>query len=181
LESKGEDFARIFDFSDGKNLDNTFLLTFTKNGNLWLRSHGNTYIISNTDYCDNKWHHIVLAIDKSNVTVYIDTEVIQKISYFNVPITVRDKNYIGRSSFSGDDYCTMNIADFRKYTSALTANDVSFLFNYYKTLYFSNTVSENDTLNTLNNRMKIFNELYKKQQSDSVLHYFIIALILYLG
>ena len=176
-EMKGEDFARIFDFSDGQNLDNTFLLTFTKNGNLWIRSHGSTYIISETDYCDNKWHHVVLIIDKSNLTVYIDTEVIQKIPYFNVPITVRDKNYIGRSSFRGDDYCTMNIADFRKYTQVLTVNDVLILFNYYKILYFSNSLSENDTSNSLNNRMKIFNEIYTKQQKNSVLHYFIIIVL----
>ena len=95
--------------------------------------------------------------------MYIDTDLIQKIPYVIVPKTVRSNNYIGRSSFTGDDYCTINIADFRKYDSALTANDVLFLFNYYKTLYFLNSLAQNDTSDTLNNRMKIFNELYMKE------------------
>ena len=190
-ESKGQYFTDIIDFSNTNNSDSQFLLAFTKKGNLWIFYDQKLYNISDTNYCDNKWHHIVIAVDQSNVNIFIDTDFIKRLPSFSFKNAYRNMNYIG-SSYRGDDDSTINIADFRIYTVALTANDVLFLFNYYKLLYISNTVSENDTSNTLNNRMKIFNELHMKAQSNSVLHYFIIvglpvvlfiiiALILYLG
>ena len=63
--SPSPNFLRIFDFSDGKNVINTFVLTFY-NGNLLIPLNNNNYIVSSTNYCDNAWHHIVLIQYTSN-------------------------------------------------------------------------------------------------------------------
>ena len=170
--SPSPNFLRIFDFSDGKNVINTFVLTFY-NGNLLIPLNNNNYIVSSTNYCDNAWHHIVLIQYTSNFYVYIDTLLITTISASSGVQVYRTNNYIGRSSFQNDYYATISICDFRIYTMSLTANDVDVLFNYYKILNFSNYTSIDKT-DPLNDKIDVFYQLYEQERDNKVLHYSII-------
>ena len=111
-------------------------LCLSTNGQLVLRdyNHAENFLNTNgTNYCDNKWHHIVGISDSSTLTFYIDNVKINSTPYTALESTSRINNYLGHSSYSPDQYSTIQIDDFRFYTIPLNSSEIPTLFNYKET------------------------------------------------
>ena len=134
-----EKWARIFDFSFSPNGGNALFLAFpVVQGNftgqvILGRSDIGNKPTNTIDYCDNKWHHIVGISDSSTLTFYIDNVKINSVPYTALEKTERINNYLGRSSFAIDQYATIQIDDFRFYTTPLNSTEIPALYNYKKT------------------------------------------------
>ena len=130
-----ENWARIFDFSFSLNGGKTLILAFAGTvGQIILGRNDIGNKPTNTiNYCDNKWHHIVGISDSSTLTFYIDNVKINSMPYTALESTSRINNYLGRSSYAPDQYSTIQIDDFRFYTTALNSSEVPVLYNYKKT------------------------------------------------
>ena len=130
-----EKWARIFDFSVSPNGGNALFLAFpVVQGNftgqvILGRSDIGNKPTNTIDYCDNKWHHIVGVSDSSTLTFYIDNVKINSVPYTALEKTERINNYLGRSSFAIDQYATIQIDDFRFYTTPLDSSEIPALFN----------------------------------------------------
>ena len=130
-------FARIFDFSLSQMKKLVAVGFSNTTGKLMTAVSGESgkvksSILNDMNYCDNKWHHIAIVIEKG-VTVYLDNV---KIKYFEIlPLenVQRVNNYIGRAT-STQAYSTIQIDDFRLYTTPLTVSDIATLFTYKKPL-----------------------------------------------
>ena len=90
------------------------------------------FILSDVNYCDNKWHHIVVVFER-HVTVYIDNVKVQYFEILPLENVQRVNCYIGHGT-STQDYSTMQINDFHLYTIPLTVSDIATLFTYKKPL-----------------------------------------------
>ena len=132
--SAAESSARLFDFSNGINGNKAFLLGFTgTSGNLFLGRYdalgGANYTTNTTNYCDNKWHHVVLTYNGTTYTVYVDNAVIKSQVAPGVETVNRINNYIARSSWP-DPYGSLSLDDFRIYNTALNSTDLTSLYTY---------------------------------------------------
>ena len=133
-----EDWARIFDFSFSLSSPKLLSLAFaTTWGQILIVKNDSNgasdlYVNHYTNYCDNKWHHIVVVSDGSNVTLYIDNVKFDTSTFTTLENTQRVNNYIGRSAHPDNAYATMQIDDFRLYTTPLTVSDIATLFTYKK-------------------------------------------------
>ena len=130
-----EGWARIFDFSFSPNGGKTLVLAFAGNGGQIIlgRNDIGNKPTNTINYCDNKWHHIVGISDSSTLTFYIDNVKINSTPYTELENTQRINNYLGRSSYAPDNYSTIQIDDFRFYTTPLDSSEIPALFNYKKT------------------------------------------------
>ena len=151
--SPTEVFARLFDFSLANEGSKLLTVAFeSTNGKLILgRNDKNSvanYPITTTSYCDGKWHHVVIIYDGTNFIVYIDNVVANTIKAPGIEAVSRPNNYLGRSSYKADSYSTINIDDFRIYTTNISSADVKTLFEYRKT-------SSNWLVNYYNNNTKL--------------------------
>ena len=93
------------------------------------------YQIYNTPLNDDTWYHIVWVLDNVNGwTIYINNQVVpssNNVSDFgnlNTSVTY-DTNYIGRHGSSLADTLNGYIDDFRIYDKALTAQEISDIYN----------------------------------------------------
>ena len=73
----------------------------------------------------------------SSLAIFIDYQEIKLtektvLDYFVVETVERENNYIGRSSLV-DSYATIQVDDFRLYTTAINDYDIQELYNYKKT------------------------------------------------
>ena len=126
-------WSRLFDFGNGESTDNIF----------YSPNSGTAYYIGSTGYAplaasgkaDNTWHHFVWSMtyassNTSTHTVYIDNSLNNTSTTQYYPtLGARTTCYIGRSNWASDPYATGFVDDFRIYNNALTAADVSNLFN----------------------------------------------------
>jgi hypothetical protein len=119
-------------------VNNTGLLSLDRDDN-----NGKVYQTTNgINYCDNKWHHVVVAstgstLYGSTLVIYIDYQEIKltkqvALDYPALETVERVKNYIGFSSLA-TQYATIQVDDFRLYTTAINDYDIQALYNYKKT------------------------------------------------
>ena len=133
-----ETWSRIFDFSVTPNGGKTISLAFSGNtGQIVLDRNDAFYkgisSTNSTNYCDNKWHHIVVSGTGSSLSFYVDNVKLNTMQYKILEPAERVNNAIGRSSYASDAYTSIQIDDFRWYTVPLSDIDVTALFNYKKT------------------------------------------------
>ncbi|MFD1179431.1 DUF5695 domain-containing protein [Paenibacillus puldeungensis] len=129
------DWARIFDFGTGT--DKYMYLTADAAGTSGLQfgvttgGNGSEQRISvNTPLASGEWKHV--AVTKSGQTgiLYVDgAEVARSTGLTLSPsdLGVTTQNWIGRSQFAGDAYLKGAIDDFRIYSRALSAAEISSL------------------------------------------------------
>lgn len=90
-----------------------------------------SYAISQINFNDGNWHHIVWNIDKSNNSwqVFYDNVSSGTISGKAYPENVSRPNcFFGRSTVAAEDYANGYIDEFRIHSKVLTATDVSNLY-----------------------------------------------------
>ena len=133
-----EEWARIFDFSLAPSSVKLLSLAFasTLGQILIVKNDSNSstdHYFNQTNYCDNKWHHIAVVSDANTVTFYLDNVKFNPSKITAVENVRRVNNYIGRSSVPNNAYSTVQIDDFRLYTEPLNDSDIETLFTYNKT------------------------------------------------
>ena len=82
----------------------------------------------------------------NSLVFYIDYQEISTTEYTALENVDRVNNYIGRSS-SADAYATIQVDDFRLYTTPINDDDVKALYTYKKTLPSKETVITQETRN----------------------------------
>ena len=137
-DNKNQEWARIFNFSLAPPSEKLLTLAFaSKSGYILIAKNDSNsstdHYVNQTNYCDQKWHHIAIVSDASNITFYIDNVKCWTSAITALENVQRVNNYIGRSSNTNDAYATMQIDDFRLYTTPLTESDIATLFSYRKT------------------------------------------------
>jgi hypothetical protein len=136
-------WARIFDFGNAPASNNIFCSINGGNANYLYFEDFNGAVptnvtISDTNYNDNTWRHVVwtlsYAVVGSNTStwnIYVNgtlkTTASTK-SYPN-PAVTRTISYIGRSNWVADAYYNGNIDDFRIYNTVLTAPQVTTIYS----------------------------------------------------
>ena len=138
-DNKNQEWARIFNFSLAPPSEKLLTLAFaSKSGYILIAKNDSNsstdHYVNQTNYCDQKWHHIAIVSDASNITFYIDNVKCWTSAITALENVQRVNNYIGRSSNTNDVYATMQIDDFRLYTTPLTESDIATLFTYRKTI-----------------------------------------------
>ena len=139
-----ESWARIFDFSQSLKGGKTLILAFSStSGKIVLaRSDSNAKISADLNvinYCDDKWHHIVLISDGNTLVFFLDNVKIKSVRFPSLENVQRVNNYIGRSSYAVDSYSSIMLDDFRFYDTSLSLSDIETLFKYKKVPIISNS------------------------------------------
>lgn len=129
------DWARIFDFGTGTN--NYMFLTADAGGTPGLRfgitTSGNgaeQQISTNAALATGTWKHVAVTLSGSTGILYVDgAEVARNAGMTLKPSSLGTTtlNYIGKSQFS-DPYLNGSVDDFKIYSRALSASEVSGLF-----------------------------------------------------
>ena len=129
--------STIFDFAEDANNRITFYDVSNNSTSPRLQlttgaSAIHSYAISQTNFNDGNWHHIVWNIDKFNNSweVFYDNVSSNTISSKMYPENVsRPCCFFGRSSVAAELYANGYIDEFRIHSKVLTATDVSNLYN----------------------------------------------------
>ena len=151
-----ESWNDIFHFSLSENGVKSLSLCLVSNSGQIVLSRDdnngkNIKTTNGTNYCDDKWHHVVVVSTGTSLVFYIDYQEISTTEYTVLENIDRVNNYIGRSS-SADAYASIQVDDFRLYTTPINDDDVKALYTYKKTLPSKETVitQENRNQNTTN-------------------------------
>ena len=147
--------ARIFDMSgvlkgangfnvSGTGTGTTYLISYNSANTLLFQAVANTtstftVVCNTTVSCTfGTWSHIAWVMNSTNWQIYINGSLVNTFTggtagYYLPPITFNNGMYsnvfIGRSSYIVDVYATGNFDDFRMYTTALTAAQISTIYN----------------------------------------------------
>ena len=124
--------GRIFEFSLSS--EKIISVSFDRLGKIIITkvdSNGkSSTTLDKINYCDNKWHHIVISSDGKLLVFYVDNVKINALKYTALQSLQRVNNYIGRTIDKNVAYSTIRLDDFRVYTTTLTNSDIATLFNY---------------------------------------------------
>ena len=107
---------------------------YNTNGNISINYSTQKIYSNDTNYCDNKWHHIVVVSEGSMFLIYIDNVQIKTFKYNKFNDIHPNNNYLGRSWTNKQPYSTIQLDDFRLYTTPLTVSDIATLYTYKKPL-----------------------------------------------
>ena len=125
----GNNWQRIFDF--GTDETHYMFLTPTNGSGMRLvfNNGGSEQVLNTTTLKTNTWVHVAATVDAESAALYVNGV---KVSSKNVGIVPSDFNpifnYIGRSQFSADPMFRGRINDARIYNYALSADDVSTVY-----------------------------------------------------
>ena len=146
-----ESWARIFDFSLSPNGGKSIVLAFyATSGSILVGNSGGNVYSNQPNLCDNKWHHIVIVSDGTSLVFYVDNVKVNTTKFAALENVQRVNNYIGRSSWP-DPYSTIQIDDFRVYTTPLTDSNIASLFTYKKIVpatTMTSTLASTDDMKT---------------------------------
>ena len=126
----------LFDFAEDTNNRITFYDVSNSSTSPRLQlttgaSAIHSYAISQTNFNDSNWHHVVWNIDKYNNTweIFYDNVSSGTINSKMYPENVsRPYCFFGRSTVAAEDYANGYIDEFRIHSKVLTATDVSNLY-----------------------------------------------------
>jgi hypothetical protein len=135
--NKNGNWARIFDFANGQQLDNIVMAIY--NNSLALSIYDgqinrfqpmNIYPIPN-----NTWFHVAWTLDVNNGwKIYINGNLLISYTGAYYPNTLnRTKQFIGKSNWNSDPYFSGSIADFRMYGAVLELSDIQNIYNIDET------------------------------------------------
>ena len=129
-------WQRIFDFGNGE--DQYMFLTTNAGGNKMrfaIKNGGEEQYMDIVKLNTYSWKHITLTIGNDSIVAYVDGE--KKASTSDITIRPGDFNpifnYVGRSQFKGDAMFKGDIDNLNIYNYALSAEEVSALYNYVST------------------------------------------------
>ena len=116
-----------------------------KNSQWDIRINGNpTNNIAGLYPNDGKWHNLIMVYNNGTSTFYIDKgNIYAQSTTINVN-SVNNNRLGGASWFSTTErYAALNgyMDDFRFYNRALSTSEISTIYNYVKTVYYTVTVS----------------------------------------
>ena len=127
-------WARIFDFGTGTST-NMFLTPQPGGSGLRfaIKNNGSAeqQINSTAAFPTGVWKHVAVTLSGSTGTLYVDgVQVATNTSMTLNPSNLGEttQNWIGRSQYTGDAYFNGQIDDFRIYSRALGASEISALF-----------------------------------------------------
>ena len=153
--TENRSYERIFDFSNA-GTNNIILSRQSTNNNLYLEvrngSNINQYIY-NTVIVNNTWMHVCVSLNKNPAQwkVYFNGVLKTQDSILGTVFFPNDVSlancYIGRSAWA-DPYFKGYMDDFRIYKRAITAAEVTKVYNG-ETLVSSTTTITNTTTNTI--------------------------------
>ena len=127
-------WSRVFDFGTGT----TAYMFLTLNAGSYPRfaittnSNGSEQVINGTTaFTTGVWHHVAVTLSGTTGTLYIDGVAVAS----NTGMTLKPsslgsttQNYIGKSQWS-DPYLNGSVDDFRIYSRALSASEISSLYS----------------------------------------------------
>nr|WP_233566893.1 LamG-like jellyroll fold domain-containing protein [Cohnella endophytica] len=129
-------WTRIFDFGTGTS---TSMFLTPRPGGAGLRfsittsgSGGEQQISTTTAFPTGVWKHVAVTLSGTTGTLYVDgVQVATNASMTLKPSSLGNTNlnYLGRSQYSGDAYLNGGLDDFRIYNRALSASEITALFN----------------------------------------------------
>ncbi|WP_118185129.1 LamG-like jellyroll fold domain-containing protein [Paraburkholderia phosphatilytica] len=131
----GKPWARIFDFGSGtgrylfltpKNSSGVMRFAITTNG-----GHGELGINGNIALPTGQWAHVAVTLSGTSATLYLNGGVIGSASnvvFAPWRVGPTAQNWIGRSQYSADPYFSGSIDEFRIYRGALTADQITALY-----------------------------------------------------
>lgn len=137
-------WERIFDFGDGENNNNIVLCRFGLTNNIYFgirNGSAESYIVFKNAIENNQWMHIAVSVTKSPITYSV-----YKNGVLQVPSGISDNPrwpssttynncYIAKSNWHQHDVNFKGkMDDFRIYNRAITATEVTELYNSYLTL-----------------------------------------------
>ena len=132
-------WGRIFDFGNGANVDNIGCSpnAIGQNSLGFFCTPGDNFYLSDINYNDNKWRHIVWTLTYSPEgnynsiwKIYIDGELKANLSgrAYPRPNITRNLSYIGKSNWEDGAYNGW-IDDFRMYNRVLSDSEASILYS----------------------------------------------------
>lgn len=131
----GGTWQRIFDFGNGED-EYMFLTTNAGTNKLRfaIKNGGNEqYIEGNVPIANkvNTWVHVAVTLGEDGVCLYQNGELVGSSNEITIrPADFRPvMNYIGRSQFAADPMFKGSVDDFRVYNYALTAEQISDLYD----------------------------------------------------
>ena len=130
------DYADLFDFGNGFNVDN---INF---GELSYSSHLITYLTGSGEetlltldiggqWIPSHWTHVCITLEGTQLTVYTDSKPATFL--LSAPVSVprtRIHNYIGRASLTDDCLYVGSISEFRIFNRSLTSAEVSAIYGW---------------------------------------------------
>ncbi len=107
-------------------------VAFDENSKLSLRTNGVAYVLSDSNYLDNTWHHFALNVLRNGSTVaYIDGEAVRQLPPTAVKWVNGDKYLLGANNYRSatemnnvGKYFKGAIDEFRFWKSTLTAGAI---------------------------------------------------------
>jgi hypothetical protein len=146
-----ETWARLIDFQGGTSENTGILFSVNSSTNaLFLRINTTQFQysdLSNSLITNlNVWNHIVFSIDTSgNWNVYSNNTRINNAENENIPNKTYNIRYINKSAYSADGQWEGQMDNFRIYDKALSATEISDLYNQYnQTSYTVNFPAETE-------------------------------------
>ncbi|MGG4144057.1 LamG-like jellyroll fold domain-containing protein [Paenibacillus algorifonticola] len=130
------DWTRIFDFGTGTTA-NMFLTPSPGGAGLRFAitnsgSGGEQRISTTTAFPTGVWKHVGVTLSGNTASLYVDGVLVGT----NANMTLKPSslgnttlNYLGRSQYTGDPYLNGGLDDFRIYNRALSAAEMTTLFN----------------------------------------------------
>jgi hypothetical protein len=131
---KTDTWSRLFDFGSGTG---KYMFLTPRGGNGLPRfavstvyGYNEQVVDGNAPFPTGRWTHVAVTLRDRTATLYIDGQPAggnEKIDLPPYRVGNTTQNWIGRSQFERDPYLQGNVADFRIYHGALSANDVAAL------------------------------------------------------
>lgn len=158
-------WARIFDFGRGQNIDNIGISPNASNVNQlgFFCTPGDNFYLGDINYNDNKWRHIVWTLTYSPEgsstsiwKIYIDGELKADLTGRVYPSTsvTRNLSYIGKSNWGNDGYYNGWLDDFRMYNRVLNVSESSILYSSDNVYLLK---SGNNSITTIPQGLSYFN------------------------
>jgi hypothetical protein len=125
-------YSRFIDFQSAASSTSGILFAFTGTQTFYLNCNGTTLDYYNNSITTNLgvWHHILWCIDNTGKwDVYLNNLRINNTQTSTVPNITYNLRYINKSTYTGNGVWGGQMDDFRIYDRALSAADVSLLYN----------------------------------------------------
>lgn len=134
LDSTTDNLHEIFNLQSSSATTQDGLYLALKSGQIIAGYNGEFTLGNNTTLTAANWNHFVLTWEKAsasnqNFKLYRNGALIESVPFTNPINTVYDQLQIGGNKNETRDYLDGNIDDFRIYNQALTASDITELYN----------------------------------------------------
>lgn len=122
-------WSRLYDFGRGQALDNVLSgLTNGTSGNVAAQNFNNTTggtaVTATTGMRLNQWSHYMATWDGTNISIYLNGNLLISGTGQTPRLVFRNICYIGRSNWASDAFANAAFDDFMIYNRVLTQNEI---------------------------------------------------------